>query len=170
MKSRASAKEPKSYRAKERIFAKELRRGIASLPIILALMILIVAVAVGITTLSFTENLISAGDNNSAQALQYAEGGARDALERIARNKTYGCTSATSSNCYSIDFATNGCALGTGCAQVVVSTSTGTTSAPKAITSTGQVGANIRIVGVQVIFDTSTYGQIATTTWTEITQ
>ncbi|GEM_PF-1123593 len=148
----------------------EVRRGIATLPTVLALMILIVAVAIGITALSFTESLISAGQNNSAQALQYAEAGARDALQRITRNKTYSCTSTTSTYCYSVDFVTNGCSLQAACAQVAVSAGAGTTSTPKVVTSTGIVGSNTRVMQVLVIFDTSTYGQIATTTWTEITQ
>jgi len=162
-----SAKELKSHRA------KELREGIATLPTILVLMILIIALAVGITTLSLTESLTSAGQSNSSQALQYAEAGARDALQRIARNKTYSCATTTSSYCYNINFATlgvNGCGTGSACAQVSVSTSTGSTTTPKFVTSTGIVGSNIRTISVQVVFDTSTYGQIATTTWTEITQ
>lgn len=146
------------------------RRGIATLPTILALMVLLLVLAVGVTYLSFTENQISGGQNNSSQALQYAEAGARDALQRIARNKNYNCAASSTANCYSVAFFSDGCTANTGCAQVAVSTASGTASAPKIVTSTGIVGSNQRTIQVQVIFDSNLNGQIATTTWTEVTQ
>lgn len=142
------------------------RKGIATLPTIIGLTILIIALAIGITALSFSENLISQGQNNSQQALIYAEAGARDALLKIARNKSFTCSAA---NCYSIDFATNGCALGTGCAQVSVSAASGTSGAPKVITSIGTVQTNSRKIEVDVVLDSSLNGLIATTTWSELT-
>ncbi len=140
-------------------------QGIATLPTIIAVTILLIALAIGITALSLSNSLVSVGQNNSQQALIYAEAGARDALVKIARNKNFTCAAA---NCYSIDFAANGCTNGTACAQVSVSAATGTTAAPKIITSTGQVQTNSQKVEVDVIFDSSLNGQIATTTWQEL--
>ena len=145
------------------------REGIATLPTIFALMILLIAVAVGITFTSNVENSTSGEQNSAAQALQYAESGARDALQRIARDKTYNCAGLA---CYSIDFSADGtgCSASSACAQVGVSNTSGTAADPKYVTSTGQVGDNIRSVGVTVIFDSDWDGRIATSTWREVTQ
>lgn len=141
-------------------------RGVASLPIVLVFGILIVAIGVGITALSFTEGVIAQGDYQSSRALLYAEGGARDALVRISRNKNYICATT---DCYALDFATNGCSSGTACARMSVSAGVGSLADPKIVTAKGQVGLNTRILQAQVIFDSTQYGQIATTTWQELT-
>jgi len=146
---------------------KQLKtRGVASLPIVLVFGILIVAIGVGITALSFTEGVIAQGGYQSSRALIYAEGGARDALVRIARNKNYTCATT---DCYSLNFATNGCSSGTACAKVSVSTGIGSIADPKIVTSKGQVGQNTRTLQVRVILDPNQYGEIATTTWQELT-
>jgi len=146
------------------------RRGIASLPTILVLVVLIVAVGIGITVLSLSEVFSTASQKQSSDAYVYAEAGARDALERIARNKNYVCDApAQPPGCYSLDFTANGCSTGAGCARVNVSAASGTAGNPKVVTSTGQAGLSARTVSVGVIFDTSQNGEIATTTWTEIT-
>lgn len=146
---------------------KQLKsRGVASLPIVLVFGILIVAIGVGITALSFTEGVIAQGGYQSARALLYAEGGARDALVRIARNKNYTCATT---DCYSISFATNGCSGGIACAKVSVGAGIGSIADPKIVVSKGQVGLNTRVLQAQVIFDTTQNGEIATTTWQELT-
>lgn len=148
---------------------RSARQGIAALTAILALVVLLIAITAGISFLSYNENSSSANQSNSAQALEYAETGARDALQRLARNKTYNCPA---SGCYTIDFSANGtgCAASSACASVSVSATNGSAATPKTITSTGQVGSDIRTIQVQVILDSSLNGQIATTTWTEATQ
>lgn len=139
------------------------RIGVASLPTIAAVIILILAIAVGITGLALTEAFIAAGQTNSTVAFFYAEAGARDALQRIARDKTF----ATSS--YQISFVTDGCTANDGCATVTVSTASGTSANPKVITSKGQAKSSVRRVQVDVIFDASLHGEIATSTWREVT-
>ena len=141
-------------------------RGVASLPIVLVFGILIVAIGIGITALSFTEGVIAQGGYQSTRALLYAEGGARDALVRIARNKNYACATT---DCYSLDFAAAGCSSGNACARVSVSAGVGSIADPKVVTSKGQVGLNTRMLQVQVVFDVAQDGQIATTTWQELT-
>lgn len=138
----------------------------ASIPIVLVFGVLIVAIGVGITALSFTEGVIAQGGYQSSRALLYAESGARDALVRIARNKNYTCATA---DCYSLTFAVNGCSSGSACARVSVSAGVGSIADPKMVTAKGQVGLNTRVLQAQVIFDTNQEGRIATTTWQELT-
>lgn len=146
---------------------KQLKtRGVASIPIVLVFGILIVAIGIGITALSFTEGVIAQGGYQSSRALLYAEGGARDALVRIARNKNYVCATI---DCYTLDFVTNGCTSGTACAKVSVGAGIGSIGDPKIVTAKGQVGQNTRVLQVRVILDSNQYGEIATTTWQELT-
>lgn len=137
-------------------------RGVATLPTVILLGVMSLIVAVGITTLSFTELLISQGGSQSSRALFYAEAGARDALMKIARNKNYTCAAE---DCYTIDFSINGCSLGNDCAKISVSAGD-----PKVVVSKGIMKASKRTIQVSVGMDTN--GQIATSTtetvWTEI--
>lgn len=137
-------------------------RGVATLPTVILLGVMALVVAVGVTTLSFTELLVSQGSSQSSRALFYAEAGARDALMKVARNKNYTCVTE---DCYAIDFSTNGCSLGNDCAKVSVSS-----GSPKVIVSKGIMKASKRTIQVSVGMDTN--GQIATSTtetvWTEI--
>lgn len=142
-------------------------RGIASLPTVIVLGIVILAISVSIATVSFSESFISQGSVQSSKAIFYAEAGARDALVKIARNKNYTCSSV---DCYSLPFVTNGCGVTLdGCAKVSVSAGVGTVGDPKVITSKGQMSASSRTINVSVILDTTGYGAIATTTWSENT-
>lgn len=144
----------------------EKERGAASLPIVMALLILIIVVGLGITSLGLTEGLISAGQNQSSKALAYAETGVKDALQRLARNKNYSCASA---DCYSMEFITNGCATNEACVRVSVSANAGSGADPKIITSKGRTKSNVRQIKVWMEFDSSLNGEIASTTWQEIT-
>ncbi|MEI7765146.1 MAG: hypothetical protein WCI93_01005 [bacterium] len=147
------------------------KNGIATLPIMMVLGMITLAVVVSISSVALNELLISQGAYQSASALSYAEGGARDALIRITRNKNYLCATM---DCYSLDFATNGCVEGTGCAFVTVS-GTGTIADPKIITSKGKVKSIVRKMQVTVTLDGGTTdpalqnGLITSTTWTELT-
>jgi Tfp pilus assembly protein PilX len=142
-------------------------RGVATLPTVLVLGVVALAVAVGITSVSLTESFISQGGAQSSRALFYAEAGARDALIKIARNKNYTCSAA---DCYTIDFSTNGCSLSNDCAKVSVS-GTGATGDPKIVTSKGIMKAGTRIMQVSVILDGGTggNGEITSAVWTELT-
>jgi len=142
------------------------KRGIATLPTVMLLGIMILAVAVSITAVSLTESYISQGSGQSAQALFYAEAGARDALVRIARNKSYVCSST---DCYTIDFTTNGCATAGGCATVSVSTGAGSVGDSKIITSKGTMKTSTRTLNVSVVLDSLGNGLITGTTWSEVT-
>ena len=137
------------------------------MPIILVFGILIIAIGVGITAMSFSESLVSQSGYQGTRALLFAEGGARDALERLARKKNYSCATT---DCYSINFGAGGCSSGSGCAYVKVSTGAGSVADPKIITSKGISGINVRTLQVSVVYDASQFGQIATSTWQEISK
>ena len=143
------------------------RKGIATIPTILALVILILAIGIGISALSLTESFIAAGQDLSSKALRYADTGAKDALIHIARDKTYSCAAA---DCYQIDFdpGGTGCATNNACVRVSVSSSTGSVADPKIINATGRTGTIQRQIRVTVILDSSLNGQIATSTWQEL--
>lgn len=147
-------------------------RGIATLPTVIVLGMMILAVVVSITSLTLNGLLISQGQAQSSSALFYAEAGARDALVRIARNKNYTCATV---DCYSMDFVADGCANNTDCAKISVSSGLGTTSDPKIITSKGIMKVSTRVMEVRVTLDSGTTdasfqnGEITTTAWTELT-
>jgi len=134
--------------------------GVATLPTVMVLGVMALLVAVSVTTLSFTELFISQGSAQSSRAHFYAEAGARDALIKVARNKTYLCATT---DCYQIDFSTNGCTTGNDCAKVQV-TGNDTT---KTITSKGIMKASTRTLQVSATLDAD--GAITNTSWSEIT-
>lgn len=145
-----------------------LTGGFATLPTVMVLGVMSLAVAVGITAVSLTESFISQGSIQSNKALFYAEAGARDALIRIARNKSYVCSTT---DCYTIDFSANGCTLGNDCAKMTVSAGTGATGDPKIITAKGVMRSSTRTLQVNVILDGGTVndGAITSVTWNEVT-
>jgi len=140
-------------------------KGVATIPIVLVFGVLIVAIGVGITAMSLTESIASQGSYQATRALLFAEAGARDALMRLARDKQYSCTAT---DCYSLSLGTNGCSDNSACARMSVSSAAGTTLAPKVITAKGLAGANVRTLQVSVVYDSSQYGRIASTTWVEL--
>lgn len=156
-------------------FPYSTKRGIATLPTVMLLGIMALAVAVGITAIAFSESFISQGNSQSSRALFYAEAGARDALIKIARNKNYTCSGAAPDYCYTIDFSTSGCSTGNDCAKVAVSTGAGTTGDPKIVTSKGIMRSSIRTLQVSVVLDNGTsaavdqQGVITGATWSEVT-
>jgi len=149
---------------------RDSKEGVATLPTILAIFIMVTAIVITITAVSLNESFMTASYHQSSLALEYAEAGARDALIRIARNNNYVCASpALPIGCYSIDFATSGCVTNNGCARITVSAGVGSGADPKIIDSQGRVGENIRHLRVSVQYDSSLNGKIATTTWQEVT-
>ncbi len=149
--------EPTSYRA------NKLSRGIATLPVVMALSIMILAIIVGVTAVTFNESFVAQGGVQSGKALYYAEVGARDALVKVARKKNYSCdTPALPTGCYTIDMVTSGCSTNDGCARVTVDTGVTT----KIITAEGRAGNNARKVQVSVTLDTD--GLITASSWQEL--
>lgn len=139
-------------------------RGAAALPSVIFLVFLILVIGISISTISFSEIMVSLGSLKSNKALRYAEAGAKDALERIVRNKNYACASP-STGCYQIDFVTSGCSTNDGCARITVSSA----SNPKVVVSEGRVENYIHRVQVEVTFDSSQNGEITAINWQELT-
>lgn len=131
------------------------QRGVASIPVALSLIMLVIAVGLMIASLSAGERLLAGNLTDSSRAAYYAQSGVRDALERLARNKSY-------SGSYSIDMAAGGCSAPfAGCATVAVNDGAGT----KIASSTGRVGDIYRRVQVEVTLDSN--GLITAHSWQE---
>ncbi len=133
------------------------RRGVATLPAVMVMGAIALAIAVSITVGALSESFISQGSMQSSRALFYAEAGAHDVLIKIARDKNYTVTNAK------IDFSTNGCSLKNDCATVTVA---GTN--PKTVTSVGTMKVSSRTMQVVVTLDSAGNGEITNTTWSEI--
>lgn len=148
-------------------------KGIATLPTIMVIGMMALAVVVSVTAITFNELLISQGSAQSSSALFYAESGARDALMRIARDKNYTCGTV---DCYGIDFVESGCVNNTDCSLISVSSGVGTTTDPKIIKSKGVMRASIRIMQVSIILDNGTEdvsmqnGEITSSNWMELVE
>ncbi|MBI5742367.1 MAG: hypothetical protein HZA25_00830 [Candidatus Niyogibacteria bacterium] len=149
---------------------KNSRSGVATLPTVLVLAFLVLAVGVAVMSISFSEIFVSAGSLNSTKALRYAEAGAKDALLRVSRNKNLGYPTLSS---YQIPMVTGGCdsTPREGCVDVSVS-GAGSTTIPKIIYATGTVKTISRTIKATALFesDSTLFGALATTTtWQEVT-
>jgi hypothetical protein len=142
------------------------QRGVATLPTVLALSFLIMAVGISILAITYNENIVALDQKQALQALRYAESGVKDALVKMDRNRDYNCVTT---DCYTIDMVTSGCANGTGCSKVTVSAGTGGAGDPKIITAKGIVENITKKIQVGVTYDASLNGQITSYTWLEQT-
>lgn len=141
--------------------------GATTLPAVILLAAVSLVVAVSITTMAFTESFVSQSSAQSSRALLYAESGARDALIKIARNKNFACSTT---DCYSMDFSANGCALNEDCVKISVSAGTGAAGVPKVITSKGIMRSSTRTIQVLVTLDNggASDGVITNAVWSEV--
>lgn len=131
------------------------RPGIASVATVIVLMILIISAGALIAVLSISDNISASGRNASNQALDFARSGAKDALERIARQRDYVGT-------YVLELAPAGCtAPYNGCVNIVVSAGL----SPKTINAEGQVKNLKRKIQVDVNLDAD--GLITSYDWRE---
>ena len=132
------------------------KSGIASIPTVLVLMALILSAGVLMASISISDNTSVSESNGSEKALNYAQLGAKDALERIVRNKDYVGT-------YSLNITTGSC-NSTPAACAVVAVSAG--SNPKIINAEGQQGDAKRKIQVNANLDDN--GLITSYTWQEL--
>jgi hypothetical protein len=131
------------------------KSGMASIPTVIVLMMLIISVGALIASISISDNLSVNDANNSGRALNYAQLGAKDALQRIARNKDY-------VGSYSIETVSGGCSNSfSGCTTIMVDSG----SNPKIITVEGRVMEIKRKIQVDVNLDSN--GLITNYTWSE---
>ena len=130
--------------------------GMASIPTVLVLLALILSIGVLISSISISDNVSVSEGNSSGKALNYAQLGASDALEKIARNKDYVGT-------YSLDAVSGGCSATTlACAVITVNAG----SNPKIIKVEGQMGDTVRKIQVDVNLDVN--GLITSYSWQEL--
>ena len=138
-----------------RAAAGNRQRGIAALPVVLSLTALIMIIGALMSISSFTDNQSSDNLADSERALAAAQLGARDALERIARDHVY-------SGGYQIALHDNGCnSPYDGCATVGVDAG----GSHKIASSSGQVGEFIRKIKIDVYLDSN--GRIDNYSWQE---
>ncbi len=128
--------------------------GVAALPAIIVIAMVILLVGVGISSTGFIENLSSYGELENKKALAAAETGAADGFERLVRNRNCG---GSCPNNYTI-------VVGDADADVVISDDTAST---KKIVSTGRVG--FKRVKIQVIVSFNANGKATQDLWQEIT-
>lgn len=130
--------------------------GVASIPTVLVLMALIISASVLIASISTSDNISVSDTNNSGRALNYAQLGAKDALERITRNKDY-------SGAYVIEIVSGGCSgIYSGCSSINV----GSGSSPKVISVEGRKEDIQRKIQVDVNLDDN--GLILNYDWQEL--
>lgn len=134
---------------------KNDKPGMASIPTVIVLMVLIVSIGALIASMSLSDNLSVSDANNSGRALNYAQLGAKDALERIARNKDYIGT-------YSMDIVAGGC-TDPYAACAIINVAAG--SSPKIISVEGRNKEIKRKIQVDVNLDSN--GLITSYNWQE---
>ncbi|MFZ2310124.1 MAG: hypothetical protein WAW11_01110 [Patescibacteria group bacterium] len=132
------------------------KSGIASIPTVLVLMALILSAGILMASISISDNTSVSEGNSSEKALNYAQLGAKDALERIVRNKDYVGT-------YNLDITPGSCSsVPVACAVVTVSAG----SSPKVINVEGQKGDAKRKIQVDANLDSN--GLITSYNWQEL--
>jgi len=129
--------------------------GMATLPTVVALTILLLIFGVLINSISNIENFSTNNLSDSDKALFFAQAGAKDALEKIVRNKNY-------IGNYNVAMSSDGCSAAlSGCVKVAVGSSEGL----KIIDSEGQVNSLIRRVKITVSMDSN--GLVTGYNWQE---
>lgn len=146
------------------LILKKNQRGLASLPTVLAITMLIVSLGALVTALAAVESEAADSSSAAARARRYAEAGAQDAFERIARNRHYACFEPTAScpgGAYELEFLAGGCANQSACATVKVSG----TATNKTVAVVGRAGKSARNLSAALTLDQS--GAISDVSWGE---
>jgi hypothetical protein len=141
---------------------KTKKRGVASIPLILGMLVLIISVGVFISSTSLSDSLSSANVQTSNQALDYAKFGISSTL--LSSSRYAWCSSCSSY--FTIDMVPGGCSGAiSGCASVAygpIGTSTATSS-NHYITSVGQIGNLKRTIQANISHDGN--GLVTDYTW-----
>lgn len=130
-------------------------KGVAALPTIIVVSMIILLIGVGLTSSGFIEGLGSFGELESKKSLFAAEAGAMDAFKRISRNTA--CNTGGSPDCSNYNLAI-------GDATATISVSGANT---KTIISIGQVG--LKKSKIQVLVSIGADGKITQTSWQQLT-
>ena len=130
------------------------KKGIAALPTVVVIALIVLVAGIGIVSTGLVENAITAGEDQTRGALYAAEAGVHDAIERIVRNKD--CASSGTPSCASYSLAI-------GDATAAIAVSGGASS--KTIISTGTLGNKTRQITTTVAIDIN--NKITVTGWAE---
>ena len=133
-----------------------MNKGVAALPTIILIAMIILLAAAGVASSGFINGLISYGELESKKTLFAAEVGARDAFERVVRNKR--CNIDASPPCSSYSFIVDDAT-----ASIIVSGSGNS----RTIVSTGQIGIIKSTIQVEISFDAN--DKAIQTSWQQIT-
>ncbi|MBI4458169.1 hypothetical protein HY633_04355 [Candidatus Uhrbacteria bacterium] len=131
-------------------------KGIAALPTILIISLLVLIAGAGILGTSLVEDAVTSGDKESREAIYAAEAGIHDAIVRLARNKE--CNNGVAPSCTSFSLA-----VGDASTAVTVAGA----STPKTITSVGTRKNKTRTLQAVVSIDAN--HKVSVTSWSEIT-
>lgn len=132
-------------------------KGAASIPFILGIGVLVLLIAISITSVELVRAYLAQAREGGTQAREYADAGLRDGLMKIARDATF---SIPDPGYYQIEMATSGCALMNACIRVSVSSSTASSSDPKIVKSVGYFRAARIGLSAQVLYDPKLRGNI----------
>ena len=130
-------------------------KGVAALPIISIIAMVILLAALGAAGSGFIEGLISYGELENKQALFAAEAGAKDAFKRVARDRN--CNLGGTPTC--ADYSLS---VGNATSSITVSGDN-----PKTIVSSGQIENIITKIQLIVSFDSN--NKATQTSWRQIT-
>lgn len=135
------------------------KSGVASIPLVMGLLILIISVGLFISSISLSDSLSSSDKEKSNIALEYAKIGVHEALIRISRAPCNQC-----SNNFQLEMVSGGCTGNNlGCVNVSYVPATLPTSSEIIIDADAEINTIVRRIRVNVNFDT--YGKLISYTW-----
>jgi hypothetical protein len=141
------------------VIKKRDKSGVASIPLVMGLLILIVSVGLFISSISLSDSLATNNQDKSNLALEYAQLGAKEALVKIARQPCDSCSSS-----FQIEVSTGGCSGSiAACITVNYQPLIAPTSSEIVIISEGHIYDISRTVQVNANLDS--YGKISSYTW-----
>ncbi|MFA6521574.1 MAG: hypothetical protein WCT53_04280 [Candidatus Gracilibacteria bacterium] len=142
----------KMIAGKIKMFFTPKNRGVALLPMIIAMSFIVLVIVLSLSSMGMVETNLGVGQKKADDAFFVANAGVSDGMMKVVRNKNY------SSAGYDLT-------VGNGTANIVVETST-PSSGKSTITSTGTVGTSKR--KIQVVVSISDYGKVTNDSWTEV--
>lgn len=145
-----------SYLIEKHITSRIQKSGVAALPAVVVIALIVLLAGIGIVGTGLVENALTFGEGESRQALYAAESGIHDTIERLARNKD--CNNGGTPACTSYSFTVG---------EASVSITVSGASSPKTILATGTKNNKIRRVQVVVAIDTN--NKITVSSWSELT-
>ncbi|MFZ4631686.1 MAG: hypothetical protein ACOYL8_00590 [Patescibacteria group bacterium] len=141
------------------ILKKIDKSGVASIPLVMGLLILIISVGLFISSISLSDSLSSSNQEKGNLALEYAKIGAQEALVGISRMPCDQC-----GNNFQLEMVSGGCSGNiNGCVNVSYTPATFPTSSEIVINSEAEISTIVKRVQVNANLDS--YGKIVSYNW-----